>query len=85
MLMPTYPHLGKTGTDKITGFSGIITGYVQYVTGCAQLLLQPQELKDGSPVGAIWYDEQRVEIQTAAPIVLDNSRTPGACDPAPIR
>ncbi len=56
--------------DILTGFRGIITGRVQYVTGCARYLLQPSAKEDGSWVESQWFDEDRVAIKTAAaPIV----------------
>ncbi len=33
--------LGNTYADKITGFKGVATGHCEYITGCAQTLLQP--------------------------------------------
>ena len=38
--------LGATYRDVITGFSGVATGYVKYLTGCNQVLIQP-EARDG--------------------------------------
>ncbi|HWA22287.1 MAG TPA: hypothetical protein VG735_07835 [Caulobacterales bacterium] len=33
--------IGKTITDSITGFCGVVIGRVEYITGCNQLLVQP--------------------------------------------
>jgi hypothetical protein len=33
--------LGRRGRDVITGFEGVITGHVAYLTGCNQYLLAP--------------------------------------------
>ena len=40
-------NLGRTATDKITGFSGIATGFVVYITGCNQYLINPKAKKGG--------------------------------------
>lgn len=69
---------GFKGKDKITGFTGIITGHCTYISGCSQFLLSPPA-KEGDYKTATWFDEQRVEVLYGAPIVLDNSITPG-CD-----
>ena len=78
--------LGATITDRITGFTGVVTGRVEYLTGCNQLLVVPKVKADGSSVDAQWFDEQRAIVDDSiAPVVLDNGRTPGCDVPAPIR
>ena len=53
--------LGLKAKDKITGFKGIITARVQYITGCDQYCLVPKasggEIKDGQ-----YFDESRLDI-----------------------
>lgn len=71
--------------DKITGFTGTVTGFVTYISGCNQALVVPPVDKDGKHVDAQWFDEQRLDITDANPIVLDNSLTPGPDMPAPTR
>lgn len=73
--------LGCHCTDKITGFSGVATGYVEYISGCNQVLLVPKIGKDGKRQEAEWFDVQRLSIRKAKRIVLDNGVTPG-CDAA---
>lgn len=75
--------LGLTYRDRITGFAGVATGYVQYITGCNQMLLAPPAT-DGVMKDSQWLDEQRLEEMGALPIELDNGDTPG-CDRAPPR
>jgi hypothetical protein len=56
-------NLGKQGRDKISGFTGIISAFCQYLTGCNQYALKAQTLKaDGSTLDDIWVDVKRVEI-----------------------
>ena len=41
-------NFGKQGTDIITGFTGTITGLIEYFYGCEQYLIVPKIQKDGS-------------------------------------
>lgn len=77
--------IGRLVKDKITGFSGRVTGYVQYITGCNQALVAPPIDKDGKGVSAAWFDEQRLEFVDGSRLTLDNSKSPGCGEPAPIR
>lgn len=77
--------LGKTYKDKITGFQGACTGFVQYITGCNQALLVPKVDDNGAARDGCWFDEQRLETVDAERIVLDNGSTPGCDIAAPIR
>lgn len=71
--------LGFTAKDVITGFSGVVTGYCAYISGCHQVLLVARAEGGKEPVSA-WYDAQRLKIDPDVPqIALDNGRTPG-CD-----
>ena len=53
--------LGVTVRDKITGFSGIITGHAEYLTGCDQYAVQP-DAKDNKWEDGKWFDEGRIEL-----------------------
>lgn len=77
--------LGRLVKDKITGFSGRVTGYVQYITGCNQALVAPSIDKDGKFVDTHWFDEQRLEFVDDSVLSLDNGNSPGCDDPAPLR
>jgi len=74
-------YLGLTMRDKITGFQGVVTGHVHYISGCSQLLVSPPA-EDGKLREAAWFDEQRCEDVGTSRIVLENGATPG-CDMAP--
>ena len=58
--------LGSVATDRITGFSGIATGRAEYLNGCVKIFVEPQSLKDGSPIEGVWFDEQRLTENSAA-------------------
>jgi hypothetical protein len=78
--------LGATARDIITGFSGVVVGRVEYLTGCNQALLQPKVKDDGALVESVWIDEQRLEpVAGVARVKLDNGATPGFDRPAPKR
>jgi hypothetical protein len=51
--------LGTRVKDAITGFEGIATSRAEYLYGCVRVLVEPQILKDGKPVEALWLDELR--------------------------
>jgi hypothetical protein len=53
--------LGQKAKDKITGFSGILVGRCQYITGCDQYGIAPPA-KAGKTESTQWFDEGRIEI-----------------------
>ena len=61
--------LGNRVKDSITGFTGIVIGRNEWLYGCEQILIQPDKLKDGVPVKAEWFDEQRI-------VLLSNKKLP---------
>lgn len=77
--------LGTRVRDRITGFSGVVTGFVQYISGCNQALVSPGVDKDGKLMETNWFDIQRLERTDDSLIVLENGLTPGCDAPAPKR
>lgn len=77
--------LGATYTDRITGFSGIATGHVTYISGCNQVLLAPPVDAEGKLRDSQWFDEQRLELQPGRQVILDNSGGNGFDKAAPKR
>jgi hypothetical protein len=78
--------LGHKVRDKVTGFTGIVTGRVEYITGCNQCLVAPAVGSDGRLADSVWLDEQRLDIESTEPaITLDNSKFAGFDAPAPRR
>lgn len=61
--------LGKSAKDIVTGFEGVVTGRVEYLTGCNQYLVA-SKCKDGSESKSNWYDENRLTILDAEAIVI---------------
>jgi hypothetical protein len=78
--------LGCTFKDSVTGFTGVATGIVHYVTGCDQLLLVPPVDSDGKLRDSAWFDVQRCELLPGLPqIKVDNSQSTGPDKEAPKR
>ncbi len=75
--------LGNTYTDNLTGFTGVATGHAEYLTGCAQTLLQPRGADPTKRPESEWFDDQRLVPVQAEQVTLDNGRTPGCDKPAP--
>lgn len=77
--------LGTTYVDRITGFSGVATGHVEYLSGCNQTLLVPPAV-DNVLKEAQWFDDQRlVRDGSKVRIELANGTTPGFDKMAPKR
>lgn len=53
---------GKKAKDKVTGFTGIITGVSMWMYGCNQYCIIPPVDKDGKMGDGQWFDEGRVEV-----------------------
>lgn len=71
--------------DRLTGFEGRVAGIVSYLSGCVQALVLPSVQPDGKLPDSVWFDVQRLEVDTKKDrVVLDNGPTPG-CDRVPTR
>ena len=77
--------LGIEAKDQITGFTGTLTAFCSYITGCDQYLIAPPVDTDGKHVDAKWYDVNRIEILSKKPIQLDTSKDQGPCESAPVK
>ncbi len=78
--------LGLRARDRVTGFTGVITGVVVYLTGCNQALVVPPVDDNMKMRDAQWFDVQRLAVLTDRErVVIDNGLTPGCDIPAPIR
>lgn len=74
--------LGSKVKDRITGFTGTVTGVAKYLTGCHQACVVPPLAADGAFREAQWFDLQRLEITEGEVVTLDNGASPG-CDMPP--
>ena len=55
-------HFGKRGVDRVTGFTGTISGLCIYAYGCTQYLLTPKVDKDGKIQDGQWFDVSRIAV-----------------------
>ena len=53
--------LGQEAKDRITGFTGVLIGRIEYLNGCVQYLVQPKKLINGKVVDSVWVDVQRLD------------------------
>ncbi len=51
--------LGVKAKDSVTGFSGIVVGRAEYITGCRQYCVTPKADKNKMN-DANWFDEDRL-------------------------
>lgn len=77
--------IGRNVKDKITGFKGRVTGYVEYITGCNQMLVAPQVKDAGDHIESLWIDEQRLETIDESILSLDTTIMTGSDKSPPKR
>lgn len=58
--------LGSRVKDSLTGFKGVAVARTEYLYGCVRVCVEPEALKDGKPIDAQWFDEQRLDVTSAA-------------------
>ena len=73
---------GEKVRDKVTGFEGVVTGFVTYISGCDQYLVNPPA-KDGGYVKGEYIDDIRLEAVDAPRLVLKRTKTKGAAPEGP--
>lgn len=76
--------IGDVAKDRVTGFKGVVIGRTEWLNGCARLGLQSQSLKDGSPIDAVWFDENQLELVKRS-VVKPVQKETGGPRPAPMR
>lgn len=54
--------MGQKVRSIVSGFTGIVTGRVEYINGCVQYVVVPRVKEDGSTIDVQWIDEQNLEI-----------------------
>ena len=63
--------------DLVTGFSGVIIGRADYLTGCNQYLVKPRVDSEGKNIDALWLDEMSLKIdETKQRLTLDYAFEP---------
>lgn len=77
--------MGDKVRDAITGFTGVVTGRCEYVSGCNQALVAPGVKEDGTFVESMWLDDDRLEVIESNVIKLPRRTAAGFDKPAPTR
>lgn len=58
--------LGDEAKDNISGFSGVVTGFTEWLNGCRRYMLTPKKLdKEGKLRDAQWFDDVQVVLVKA--------------------
>jgi len=72
---------GDEVKEKVTGFTGVITGTAFYITGCNQYLVVGKAKDIHSEAVSSWYDEGRLELVKSNKVSVNevSSDDPG-CD-----
>ncbi len=76
--------LGDLVKDIITGFTGIASSRTEYLFGCVHIGITSNRLdKDGIPIGAMNFDEQRVVRIDQRDVVVSPDSTAKSGGPVP--
>lgn len=76
--------LGDLVKDMITGFTGIATSRAEYLFGCVHIGITSTKVdKDGVPIGAMNFDEQRVVRVDKRDVVVSPDSTATSGGPVP--
>ena len=60
--------LGRQGTDRVTGFKGVVSSVYFDLYGCIQAVLTPPVASDGKRADNAIFDVSRLEV-TGAPVM----------------
>lgn len=55
-------NLGDRAKDTITGCTGIVVAKTYWLNGCVRITIQPETLKDGTPIPNETFDQQQVKV-----------------------
>lgn len=61
--------IGRTAKDKVSGFTGVVTGVVYYITGCNQALVFPKVKEPHEMPTGQWIDVQRLECNREEQVI----------------
>lgn len=73
--------LGDRVKDPISGLVGIVICMTYWLNGCTRVIVQPEGLKDGSPIKDAAFDDTHLEIvdkQVFARAMFTMIQPPGA-------
>ena len=79
--------LGDTVKDKISGFTGVVTGKHYYLWGCIRCSVLSKELQDGKPIEEMLFDEAQLEYVSSSNLgfreIPEAEAAPAGPRPAP--
>lgn len=58
--------LGDRVKDSVTGVQGIVVCVTTWLHGCIRMGVQPEQIKDGKPVDAQYFDQTQLVLVKAA-------------------
>jgi hypothetical protein len=61
--------LGLRVTDKVTGFSGVVTSIAFDLYGCVQAVVKPPVGEDGKQRDGEWFDVARLHLASVVPVM----------------
>ena len=62
--------LGRRATDKVTGFTGVITSMSFDLYGCVQAIIQPAVEKESAKIeSSRYFDVARLEVSSDEPVM----------------
>lgn len=56
--------MGSRVKHILNGFTGIVIGRTEWLSGCDRYGVQPEELKDGKSLEPEWFDENMLTVVT---------------------
>lgn len=74
--------MGDKVKDTLSGFTGVVIGRAEHMTGCHQVYVLPTSEKDNEIKAGNWFDIERVE-KVEANVATVKSRLTGADIPSP--
>lgn len=72
-------NLGDRVKDSLTGFTGIVTAQVSYLTGCDQCQVLPASTDQSKINEAHWFDVERLKLVESG-VVQTEQYKPGGKD-----
>lgn len=57
--------LGDRAKDPITGLQGIVVCVTTWLHGCIRIGIQAEEVKDGKPTDAVYFDQSQLVLVKA--------------------
>lgn len=76
--------LGDIVMDKISRFKGVATCRLEYLNGCIRWQVTPQELHEGKPLEAHYFDDEQLEFVPNSTSVALARRASGGDRPNPV-